>query len=264
MKKSDWDDIEVNKRSTDKVFFESSLLQNISDSIDFLKDETTEIFKELDSTEFKQRIDAFDLEEFSENTINQIDDIFDEISQFKDGIVDSQDVPEEVKEFSKNTKAYLNRDIIYVKKAKRKLETSDSYYTSNRVIELCDKAIDLNKHNIDAYYFKGQAYINLKRYDKAIDEFINVLALDSDYLDARVAIADVNRLNGDFDDALDVYDSVLKIDRENFKALSGKALVFVELQEYKKACNYFKKANEINPLNDDSRDVWDLCLDKIA
>ena len=46
MKKSDWEDIGVNERSTDKVFFESSLLQNISDSIDFLKDETNEIFKE--------------------------------------------------------------------------------------------------------------------------------------------------------------------------------------------------------------------------
>ena len=92
MKKSDWEDIEVNERSTDKVFFESSLLQNISDSIDFLKDETTEIFKELDSTEFKQRIDEFDLEEFSENTINQIDDIIDDISQLKDEIVGSQDV----------------------------------------------------------------------------------------------------------------------------------------------------------------------------
>ena len=43
MKKSDWEDIDVNERSTDKVFFESSLLQNISDSIDFLKEEATGI-----------------------------------------------------------------------------------------------------------------------------------------------------------------------------------------------------------------------------
>lgn len=263
MKKSDWEDIEVNERSTDKVFFESSLLQNISDSIDFLKDETTEIFKELDSTEFKQRIDEFDLEEFSENTINQIDDIFDEISQLKDEIVGSQNLPDEVKEFSKNTKAYLNRDIIYVMKAQRKLEVSDSYYSSTRAIELCDKAIYVNELNADAYYYKAMALINLKNYDKAIEEFINVLALDSNYIEARLGIADVNRIKGDYDDALDVYNSVLKIDSESYEALKGKALVYADLKEYKRACNLFKMADSIDPLNDKSRDVWDLCMDKL-
>ncbi len=263
MKKSDWEDIGVNERSTDKVFFESSLLQNISDSIDFLKDETNEIFKELDSTEFKQRIDEFDLEEFSENTINQIDDIFDEISQFKDEIIDSQDMPDEVREFSRNTKAYLNRDFIYVRKAERKLELSNSKYNSNRAIELCDKAIYVNEFNVDAYYFKGRALINLKKYDKAIDEFINVLALDSDYIEARLGIADANRLNGDFEDALDVYNSVLKIDSESYDALKGKALVYADLKEYKRACDLFKMADSIDPVNDKSRDVWDLCMDKL-
>lgn len=263
MKKSDWEDVDVNERSTDKVFFESSLLQNISDSIDFLKAETTEILNELDSTEFKQKIDEFDLEEFSENTINQIDDIFDEISQFKDEVIESQDLPDDVKEFSRNTKAYLNRDVIYVKKARRRLESGDSYYSNNRAIELCDKAIYINEFNSDAYYYKGKALLNLKKYDQAIDQFINVLALDSDDLDARLAIADANRLNGDLEDALDVYNSVLKIDSESYEALKGKALVYADLKEYKKACDLFKMADFFDPVNDDARDVWELCLDKL-
>lgn len=263
MKESDWEDIEVNERSTDKVFFESSLLQNISDSIDFLKQGTTEIFMELDSTELKQRIDEFDLEEFSENTINRIDDIFDEVSQFKDEVIDSQDVPDSVKEFSKNTRAYLNRDIIYVKKAQRKLELSSSYDASYRAIELCDKAIDVNEFNCDAYYFKGQALINLRNYEESIEEFINVLALDDEYLEARIAIADANRLNKDYDDAIDVYDSVLNIDAECCDAIKGKALVYAELEDYKKACDLFKKADSISNLNENTRDVWDLCLDKL-
>lgn len=263
MKKSDWEDIDVNERRTDKVFFESSLLQNISDSIEFLKDETTEILNELDSTEFKQKIDEFDLEQFSENTVNQIDNVLDEISQFKDDVVEAQDLPDNVKEFSKNTKAYLNRDLIYVKKAQRRLEVSDSYYSSNRAIELCDKAIYVNEFNSEAYYFKGKALVNLKRYDQAIDEFVNALALDSDYLKARVAIADVNRLNGDHEDALDVYDSVLKINSKSSEALKGKALVYADLGEYKKACNFFKKADSLSQINDNSRDIWDLCMDKM-
>ena len=203
------------------------------------------------------------MERFSENTINHIDDVFDEISKFKDDMILAQDFPNEVKEFSKNTKAYLNRDVIYVKKAKRKLETGDSYYINSRAIELCDKAIYINEFNSEAYYYKGKALINLESYDEAINEFITALALDSDYLDARIAIGDVNRLNGDFDDALDVYDSALRIDRNSFEALRGKALVYAEMEDYKMACDFFKRADSINPLNDNSRDVWELCLDKV-
>ena len=148
-------------------------------------------------------------------------------------------------------------------KAQRKLEVSDSYNSSTRAVELCDKAIYVNELNPDAYYFKGMALINLKKYSRAIEEFINVLALDSNYIEARLAIADINRLKGDYDDALDVYNSVLKIDSESYEALKGKALVYADLKEYKRACNLFKMADSIDPLNDKSRDVWDLCMDKL-
>ena len=44
MKKSnDWEDIDVDKRRTDKVHFESTILQQVSDGIDFLRDESKEI-----------------------------------------------------------------------------------------------------------------------------------------------------------------------------------------------------------------------------
>ena len=57
MKESkDWDDIEVNKRSTDKVFFESTILQQISDSIDFIRDESKEILSELDYDGFEDAL----------------------------------------------------------------------------------------------------------------------------------------------------------------------------------------------------------------
>lgn len=263
MKKSDWEDIDVNERSTDKVFFESSFLQNISDSIDFLKEEATGILQDLDSTEFKQSLDEFDLEEFGENTVNQIDDVLDEIYKFKDDYVSSQEIPDGVKEFSKTTKSFLNRDEIYIRKAYRRLERNDSYDSNERAIELCDKAIDLNERNVDAYYIKGRAYINLKKYDLAIEEFINVLALDSDNLDARLGIGDANRLNGDLDDALDIYNSVLRIDGDSSEAFKGKALVYADMEKYERACDYFRKADSLSSLNDDSRDIWDLCMDKL-
>lgn len=263
MKKNDWEDIDVNQRKTDRVYFESSLLQNISDSIDFLKDEAAEILMELDSTEFKQKIDEMDLEEFSEEAVNQIDDIFDEISQFKDQVINKDDLPEDVKEFSKNTKAYLNRDEVYIRKARRKLEKGDSYRSYSRVVELCDKALDIDRSNAEAYYLKGQALINLKRYDEATEEFIAVLAIDEDNLDARLGIADANRLNGEYEDALDVFDSVLDADDASFDALKGKALTYFEMEDYKNADEFFIKANAIEVLDGKTNEIWDLCKEKM-
>lgn len=263
MKKNDWEDIDVNQRRTDRVYFESSLLQNISDSIDFLKEEATEILRELDSTEFKQKIDEIDLEEFSEETVNQLDDVFDEISQFKDQLIDHDELPEDVREFSKNTKLYLNRDDDYIRKAKRKLSKSDSYKVSARVVELCDKAIYLNNSNAEAYCIKGKALINLKKYDDATEEFISALALDEDYLDARLGIADVNRLSGELDDAIDVYDSVLSVSAKSFGALKGKALTYYEMEEYEKSNEFFDKADSVRDLDEKSREIWDLCLEKM-
>ncbi|MBQ7928047.1 MAG: tetratricopeptide repeat protein [Methanobrevibacter sp.] len=263
MKKNDWEDIDVNQRKTDRVYFESSLLQNISDSIDFLKDEATQILEELDSTEFKQRIDEMDLQEFSEDAISQIDDVVDEISQFKDQVINKDDLPDDVKEFSKNTKAYLNRDEVYIRKARRKLEKGDSYRSNARVIELCDKATDIDKSNVEAYYLKGCALVNLKSYDDATEEFINALAVDGDYWQARLGIADINRLTGEYEDAIDVYNSVLKINNGSYEAFKGKALAYFEMEEYKKANNYFEKANSLLDLDEKSKEIWDLCLEKM-
>jgi len=263
VKKNDWEDIDVNQRKTDRVYFESSLIQNISDSIDFLKDEATEILRELDSTEFKQKIDEMDLEEFSEGAINQIDDVFDEISQFKDQVINREDLPDDVKEFSKNTKAYLNRDEVYIRKARRKLEKEESYRANTRVIELCDKAIDIDESNAEAYYLKGQALVNLKNYDEATEEFINALAFDENNLDARLGIADINRFTGEYDDAIDVYDSVLKLDNGSYEALKGKALTYFEMEDYKNADECFIKANALRNLDDKSKEVWELCQDKM-
>ena len=67
----DGDDIKVNRRKGDKVYFESTLLQQISDGIDFIRAESKEILQELDI----QGIDEIVLEEFGEEALDQISDI---------------------------------------------------------------------------------------------------------------------------------------------------------------------------------------------
>ena len=265
MKKDEWEDINVNGRSDDKIRFESNFIQSIADKIDFLKDESKEILKDLDSTEFKQQLDELDLEDFSEKTIDQIDDLFDDISRFKSEIVSSEDFPEDVKEQYRNTQIYLNRDQDYIRRAKRKLtklnsgEFIDFYKTNIRIIELCDKAIGLRKDNFEAYYIKAQALVNLEKYPQAIDEFVNALLIRDD-VEVWLAIANANRLNGDFSDAIDVYNSILKKYGESAKAIKGKAHTYFDMKEYAKCDEMFKQANSIEYLDEDSFKIWSECL----
>ena len=193
MTKENEEDIKVNRRSTDKVYFESPFVQSVYDSIDFLRDETKNILRDLDSNEFKQSIDEFDMEDFGEKTADHFSDIFDDLSQIRSKIINSDDLPEFVRDYSKNAKMALNRDEIYVRKAERKLNRINSddelvhqYKVNIRIVELSDKAIAVNRLNWKAYYLKGLALTNLEKYDEAIEEFINSLALNEDNLDARL------------------------------------------------------------------------------
>lgn len=258
VKKSD-DDIKINKRSTDKVYFESTLVQNISDTLDFIKGEGKELIGQLDLEEF---------ENIAVDIPGQISDVVDELSQVKSEIIKSDDLPENIQESSRNIKAALNRDEDYVRRAKRKIDKLDSdefvnvHRVNLRVVELCDKAIDVNDSNYNAYYLKGLALINLERYALAIDEFIKALALRDD-IDAWLKIAEANMLNGDIEDAITVYDTVLKRDENSFDALKGKAYCYYELNDYQNADESFKKANEIRILDDESKKIWDECLDNL-
>lgn len=265
MKKSYEDeDIEVNKRRTDKVFFESTLLQQISDGIDFLRDESREILAELDIS----ILEDVDLREFGESTLDQISDIADDLSQFKSEIVDSDDFPQIIKEYSNDAKKALNRDDDYVRRAQRRLDRQDSselvdfYKTNARILELCDKAIKVNPSNAEAYYLKGRALVNLDKYPQAIDEYVNSLAIKDD-IRVWIAIANANTLNGDYDDAINVYDSVLQKDEKSFDAIKGKALTYYASEDYKMADEEFKKAAAIGSLDSASREIWDECLEKI-
>ena len=265
MKKESFDEeeIKVNKRRTDKVYFESTFIQSISDKIDFLREESKEILKELDSSEFKQQLDDLDLEEFSEDTIDLIDDIFDDISRFKDELIETE-VPEDVKKHYRTTQMYLDRDDDYVRRAKRKLERleanklTDSYETRIRAIELCDKAIQVNEYNFDAHFLKAQTLVDMKMYGEAIEEFTAALSIKND-VEVWLEIARANRLNGDLEDAIDVYDKVLSMDKNSFEAFKGKAYTYFDLKDYEKANYFFKKANSVKPLDEASEKIWSIC-----
>lgn len=261
---NDWDDIGVNRRKGEKAIFESRLLQRISDRMDLVKDESREFLSDLDV----KGIDNLELDEIGEKARNHISDIADDFSKIKSEVVDSDDILGFIKDYSHDAKRALNRDEDYVRRAQRRLdrleseELVDVYKTNIRVIELCDKAIRVNNSNADAYYLKGLALFNMDKFPEAIGQYVNSLALRDDEK-VWMAIAEVNAGNGDYADAINIYDSVLKKDPDSFDAIKGKAFTYYASGDYKKADEEFKKASSIDFLDVESKKIWDECLENI-
>lgn len=255
----DDEDIKVNRKSGEKVYFESPIIQSIYDTIDYLRDETTDILNDLDAN-----VDDLHLEELGETAVDHLSDFIDDLSQFKDEVLCTDDI-EAVKEM----KVALRRDADYVRRAKRKMdkledddELVDSYKVNIRVIELCNKAIDVNPKNYEAYRLKGMALVNFNQYDEAINQFIKSLALNDD-VDVRLETADAYRLNGQFVDAIAQYEIVLEDDESSYNALKGAAIAYFNLEEYEKSNELFEKAEHADSLDDESQKIWDECKKNI-
>ena len=201
-----------------------------------------------------------DTEYFVESILNQF---LDDIGQLKNNaheFIDEMNIVDVFDDFSRNSKKALNRDADYVNRARKKLSYSNDY---KRVLYLCNKALLVNEFNWEAYYLKGIALISQGRYDEAIEELINSLALNRDNIKAREYIAKASSLNGDLDYALKVYDSILNINDKYFEALQGKALIYFNQKNYLDAEKFFKKANDISPLSDYANIKWKFCLKKL-
>ncbi|MBR0370846.1 MAG: tetratricopeptide repeat protein [Methanobrevibacter sp.] len=201
-----------------------------------------------------------DTEFFVESIFNQLAEDLDQIKNNALDMLDEMDIEDAIDDFSINSKKALNRDADYINRARKKLNNSGE---EERVIYLCKKALLIDDLNWEAYYLKGRALINLKRYDEAINDLINSLALNDDNIDARLYIAKAAHLNGDFNYALQVYDSVLNIDEKSFEALNGKALVYFDKKDFLEADKFFKKACKISVLPEDSKIKWNFAAAKL-
>ena len=201
-----------------------------------------------------------DTEHFVESIFNQFINDVNQIKNDAIQTIDEMTIDDAFDDFSRNSKKALNRDIIYINRARKKLEVSKD---NQRVIYLCNKALLIDEFNWEAYYLKGRALINLERYDEAIEELITCLALNKYYIKARLYIAKTYHLKGEIDNALNAYDSILNIDGRCFEALCAKALIFFNREDYLEAEKFFEKANDVSALPKDYRYKWRVCSEKL-
>lgn len=201
-----------------------------------------------------------DIDFFDESILNQF---FYELGTFMDNarlVLLNMEISDIIGYFSKTSKRVLNRDEDYIKRARKKL---GNIREADKVLYLCNKALLIDDRNWETYYLKGRALINLKRYDEAIEELISSLVLNKDNLKAREYIAKASYLKGDLDYANSVFDSILNIREKHHEALLGKASIYFDKKEYDKANKFFKKANDISPLENLAHYKWELSSERL-
>ena len=85
-------------------------------------------------------------------------------------------------------------------------------------------------------------------YKYALQIFTNIIKTDPSWAEAWNKRAILLFFMREFQRSLDDIDKVLAIEPRHFGALSGRAQIFIELEEYKKAIKDLKRAKKIHPI----------------
>ena len=83
--------------------------------------------------------------------------------------------------------------------------------------ETLTKAIKYDKHNFEAYYFRGCAKVNTKKYKEALADFEKAIELKPDYADAYFNLGRTYFLLNDTDKACENYKLAAQYGRPNLE-----------------------------------------------
>ena len=105
----------------------------------------------------------------------------------------------------------------------------------------------LSEPKLSAKLEEGSEFVRNQQLIKAIDIFTEVISLDQNWAEAWNKRATVFYLIGEFKKSQNDIDKVLAIEARHFGALAGQGLVNIQLKNYEKAINSYRKAKEIHP-----------------
>jgi tetratricopeptide (TPR) repeat protein len=117
-----------------------------------------------------------------------------------------------------------------------------------------NKAIELNRNNVSAYFVRARAYTAIQKNELAIKDYTHVINLgDKDYLglclQERGILFD---MSGQQDKAIKDFHRLYQIDSTNIETLTGLGLLYARKKENAKALDLYNKALTINPKYSDA------------
>ena len=101
--------------------------------------------------------------------------------------------------------------------------------------------------------FQGTRLMNGGEFSKAYELFTKIIATEPEWSEAWNKRATVLYLMNRYESSLSDIKITLALEPKHFGALSGQALNYIELKQYKKAIQSYKSAQKIYPLLDSAK-----------
>jgi tetratricopeptide (TPR) repeat protein len=112
----------------------------------------------------------------------------------------------------------------------------------NDVLELCNKAIEINPENSSAYANRGRAYEKLGDYNKAFADCNKAKEIDPNNALIYAQLGAIYGGMGQSDNAIENFKKAVRLDPQNSRAHSGLAFTYDMLKQYDQAIIEINKA----------------------
>ena len=108
------------------------------------------------------------------------------------------------------------------------------------------KSIKLNKNFVPAYINLGNTYKIYRNYKESVKFYNKALEFQPNHIKALYNIASTYFEEGKLNKAIEYYEKVLKIDEKNIASLNNLGIIFSRVNNYRSALNCYIKAVKLN------------------
>jgi tetratricopeptide (TPR) repeat protein len=141
------------------------------------------------------------------------------------------------------------------------------YYYNNaeyqKAVELAEKQIATAEPDFTVWYYKGLSEKVLSRYSDAAVSLTNAVNIDSTSISAWLPLAQVYKITGNIQKAIDSYNKILAMDSANITAKSSLANIFLKKEKYDSAAELYLQLIKQDSLNDWFYGQYAYCLGKM-
>ena len=152
--------------------------------------------------------------------------------------------------FLSMTKVYADQNDPRLNNLFKKLnETENQEEISDLIKNIWNIWYEVDDPKVIEYFEKGIQAMRIRNYPLAIRFFNNLIEEDSNFAEAWNKRATVYFMMGDFDKSMNDIIKTLELEPRHFGALDGMGLIFIHQGQYQQAIDVYDKMLEIFPFS---------------